>query len=315
VADLAVRVAGPAPPETVRRELRRVLHDPRLDVCYWAEASGRYVDADGRPADIGQLKAGRMEIPVTGSNGRTRLAVILIDPSAGRDQLLLEGALSASRIALENERLQADLRIQLAETRESRARIVEAGLAERRDLEQNLHDGAQARLVGLAARLAAIRAGTADPAVTSALDHAARELLLALGELRDLARGILPGILSQSGIGPAVEVVVERLPIQVSLDITPQRYPPAVEATAYFVICEALANTIKHAGCGSADVRVWEAAQMLNVRIRDKGRGGAQPRSAGLSALADRVGALSGDISITSPPGTGTSLTARIPCG
>jgi signal transduction histidine kinase len=314
VADLAVRVASPAQPDAVRRELRRVLHDPQLDVCYWVPASMRYVDADGHPADLGQLRAGRLEIPVTGSDGRTKLAVILIDPSAGRDQLLLEGALSASRMALENERLQADLRTQLAETRESRARLLEHGLAERRALERNLHDGAQARLVGLAARLAAIRAGTADAAVTSALDHAGRELLLALGQLRDLARGILPGILSQSGIGPAVEVVVEGLPIQVSLNMTARRYRPAIEATTYFVICEALANTVKHAGCRSADVRVWEANQILHVRVQDQGRGGAQPGSPGLAALADRVEAVGGDISIDSPPGVGTTLRARIPC-
>jgi signal transduction histidine kinase len=314
VADLAVRLAGPGRPVTVREELRRVFRDPGLDLCYWAPAAKRYEDDSGTAADLAELGAGRMIIPVTGSDGRTPLAIILADPSVRRDQLLLEGAVSASAMALENERLQADLRARLAETSASRARIAEAGFAERRRIERNLHDGAQQRLLGLAARLSAARARTTDPAVISALDHAGAELRQALSELRDLARGILPAILGQSGIGPAIEGVVERLPIRVSLDVTARRYRPGVEGTAYLVLCEALTNTVKHSACRAAEVHVWEEDEMLVVQARDKGCGGADPAAAGLSALADRVRALGGDIAIDSPPGFGTCLTARIPC-
>ncbi len=313
VADLAVRLSGPAPAEAVRDELRRVLRDPRLDLYYWMPGGQNYVDTAGRPVDLPDTGNGRLVIRVSGS-GQSPLAAILAHPSARRDRVLLDGALGASRMALENERLQADLRARLEEATASRARIAEAALAERRRLERNLHDGAQQRLIGLAATLAATRAEVTDPAVISALDHASTELLEALRELRDLARGILPAILSQSGVGPAVEGVVERIPIHVRLDITATRYRAAVEATAYFVICEALANAVRHARAPRAEVRVGEEDRMLVVHVTDNGRGGADPRGAGLAALADRVKALGGEITIDSPAGGGTQLTARIPC-
>lgn len=315
IADLAVQLATPDPAKPVRDALRKALHDPQLDICYWMPASRAYVDGAGRPADPGHPGPGQLAIPMTGSDGVTPLAVLFADHSTVSDGPLLKGALSASRMALENARLQADLQAQLQETKASRARIMEASLAERRKLERNLHDGAQQHLLGLAARLGAIKVKAKDPDVIASMDHISAEILEVLGELRALAQGILPPVLEQSGIGAAVEGVIERLHLPVRLQACTGRLPPAIEATAYFVVSEALANTVKHAQAHSADVRICRADEVLIVEVSDDGRGGADAAGTGLSALADRVASLGGQFGVTSTQGEGTRLTARIPCG
>lgn len=314
VAELTVQLAVQDPPQPVRDALRRALHDPHLDICYWVPASGTYVDSTGRRADPDQPRPGQLAIPITGSDGGTPLAVLFADQSTVRDRPLLDGVLCASQMALENARLQADLQAQLEETKASRIRIVEASLAERRRLERNLHDGAQQHLLGLAAKLAVARVTATDPAVITSMDHISAELLDVLGELRALAQGILPPVLEQSGIAAAVEGAIERLPLPVRLEAKTERLPPAIEATAYFVVSEALANTIKHAQAHSAEVRIRQEAKMLIVQIEDDGQGGANPAGTGLAALADRVTTLGGLLTVTSPPGNGTRLTASIPC-
>ena len=314
VAELTVHLAGLDPAKPVRDALRRTLHDPRLDICYWVPASGGYVDSSGRPADPHHPGPGQLAIPITGSDGATPLAVLFADQSTVRDRPLLDGALSASQMALENARLQADLRAQLKETRASRARIAEASLAERRRLERDLHDGAQQRLLGLAAKLAAARVKAADPAVISVMDHISAELVEALDELRTLARGILPPVLAQSGIAAAVESVIEHLPLPVRLDAATGRLESGIEATAYFVVSEALANTVKHAQAHGAEVRIREEEKVLIIQVDDDGQGGADPAGTGLAALADRVTTLGGQLTVVSPPGKGTCLTASIPC-
>ena len=199
----------------------------------------------------------------------------------------------------------------------SRARIVEAGDAERRRLERNLHDGAQQRLVSLslALRLARTRLQTDPESSTALLEAASEELATALEELRELARGIHPAILTDRGLTPALEALASRSPVAVSINAVPEeRLPPQVEAAAYYVVSESLANVAKYAGASRVDVSVSYRDGWAFVEVADNGRGGADPaRGSGLLGLADRVEALAGNLDVESPAGAGTRVRARIP--
>lgn len=230
---------------------------------------------------------------------------------------LLVARLRSRRLNEANARLQHQVEAQLEEVRASRARIVEAGDRERRRVERDLHDGAQQRLVSLSLELQVARRALGDdgdPAVRLSLDRAADEAIAALAELRDLALGIHPLILTESGLGAAVETLADRSSIEVAIDIGPARYPSAVEGAAYFVIAEALTNVTKYAQASRAIVRVSEQDGSLSVQVDDDGIGGADPRSgSGLRGLADRLDALEGTLAVSSPIGGGTRVSARIP--
>jgi signal transduction histidine kinase len=205
-----------------------------------------------------------------------------------------------------------------AELRQSRARIVEATDSERRRLERDLHDGAQQRLVALSLALRMARSrlrGDGDAAAGAGLDEAVRELKTALVELRELARGIHPAILTEAGLGPAIDSLAARSTVAASVLALPdRRLSPAVEATAYFVVSEALANVVKYASATSATVAAECPADVLRVVIADDGVGGADPAGGtGLRGLADRVAAIGGSLSIVSPIGGGTRVIAEIP--
>jgi PAS domain S-box-containing protein len=210
-----------------------------------------------------------------------------------------------------------------AEAREellaSRARIVEAGDAERRRLERNLHDGAQQRLVSLSLslRLAQAKLASDAHAADEILSGASVELALALEELRELARGIHPAVLTDRGLGPALESLADRTPIPVEFDRLPDdRLPPPVEAAAFYVVSEALANVAKYAEASSVSVSVAQEDGYAVVEVADDGVGGADPTGgSGLRGLSDRVAALEGRLAIVSPPGAGTRIRAEIPCG
>jgi signal transduction histidine kinase len=231
--------------------------------------------------------------------------------------VLLVSRLRARRLADSNARLQRQVEAQLEEVRASRARIVEAGDRERRRVERDLHDGAQQRLVALSLELRLARnamGDDADPAIRSRLDRATEEAQAALAELRDLALGIHPLVLTESGLGAAVESLVDRSPVDVAVDIGPERYEPAVEGAAYFVIAEALTNVAKYARATTARVHAARHGDDLRIEVRDDGIGGADPRSgSGLRGLADRLAALDGTMNVESPVGGGTRVSARIP--
>jgi signal transduction histidine kinase len=214
------------------------------------------------------------------------------------------------------------------ELRRSRARIVDAGAAERRRLERDLHDGAQQRLVGLALslRLLSTKLGDAEPAVTIALEAAREDLRSAIGELRELARGIHPAALTAGGLGAALPALVERSPIPTSIVAVPEeRFPDAVEVTTYFLVSEALANVGKHAHATSAWVRAETEGGDLVVEVADDGVGGAteaaalldgrraEPAGTGLLGMQDRVLAVGGELVIEARQGGGTIVRARIP--
>jgi PAS domain S-box-containing protein len=210
------------------------------------------------------------------------------------------------------ERKQAE-----AELRASRVRLVEAQDTERRRLERNLHDGAQQRLVSLALvlRLARERAGEAPKAARDLLDQVSEELTLALAELRELARGIHPAILTERGLRPALEGIADRSPIPVELRQVPDaRLPEAVEAAVYYVVSEALANVVKYARASAATVVLTQADGRISVEVTDDGIGGADAaKGSGLRGLADRVAALNGRLEIESARSGGTRLRAEIP--
>jgi signal transduction histidine kinase len=212
--------------------------------------------------------------------------------------------------------LDAELRESLEELRASRARLVEAGDAARRRLERDLHDGAQSRLVALAMLLRSARnRAAADPELAAILDRAQGELQTSLAELRELARGIHPAVLTDRGLEPALQTLVSRAPVPVTVDADdPDRLPGPVESAAYFVVSEGLANVAKYARATQATVAVRRANGSVIVEVTDDGVGGADVAGgSGLRGLADRVAALDGTLSLESPPGRGTRLQAKIP--
>ena len=220
-------------------------------------------------------------------------------------------------LAADNARLQAEITAQLAEVRASRVRIIAAGDAERKRVERDLHDGAQQRLVSLtlALRLARSRLGEdLDPSAALSLDQASSDAKAALSELRELARGIHPQILTEAGLGPAVESLAARSSVDIRVEIGEARFSSAVEGAAYFTISEALANVAKYAEASQAIVRAGRLDDVLLVEVADDGIGGADPSTGtGLRGLADRLESVNGSLSIQSPIGEGTRLVARIP--
>jgi PAS domain S-box-containing protein len=203
------------------------------------------------------------------------------------------------------------------ELRASRTRIVEAADAARRKIERDLHDGAQQRLVTLAleVRLARSRLDKEPESAGPFLERLGKELAGASEELRELARGIHPALLTERGLAPAIQTLVARAPVPVEvLELPDDRLPPVTEATAYFTVAEALTNVAKYAAATHATVRLTRENGALSVEVRDDGVGGAHASpGSGLSGLADRVGAADGSLSVTSPPGEGTLVRAVIP--
>jgi signal transduction histidine kinase len=243
-------------------------------------------------------------------------AVIATVPFAFLYGLLRTRLSEADLVAEENVRLDAELQARLDDLRESRARIVQAGDAARRKLERDLHDGAQQRLVGLALDLRLAREKLADdPAAAAAmLDDASTELARATEELRELARGIHPAVLSDRGLAAAVESLAKRAPLPVEIDASLEdRLPEPVEAAAYFVVSEALTNVVRHSGADRAEVGMRRDDGRLVVEVADDGTGGADPGGSGLRGLADRVAALDGRLRVDGPAGGGTIVRADIP--
>jgi signal transduction histidine kinase len=222
----------------------------------------------------------------------------------------------ADVVAEENVRLDAELQARLDELRESRARIVQAGDAARRKLERDLHDGAQQRLVGLALDLRLAREKLDDDPAAAAemLDEASAELARATEELRELARGIHPAVLSDRGLEAAVESLAKRAPLPVELDASvDERLPEPVEAAAYFVVAEALTNVVRHAGADRAKIAIRRDDGRVRVEVSDDGAGGADSTGSGLRGLADRVAALDGRLVVEDPSSGGTIVSAEIP--
>jgi signal transduction histidine kinase len=314
VADLVVELGDDPRAPGLRETVARALGDPSLELGQ-AEGDG-FVDAGGAPLAVPPLgDAGRAATILR--RGGAAVGVLVHDPAVLEQPELLRGVAAAAALAVENERLAAEVRSQLHEVEASRARIVAAGDAERRRVERDLHDGAQQRLVTLALTLEMARSGLdgSSPGAAAILDRARQELELGLSELRELARGLHPTVLTEAGLGAAVEVLAERSRVPVRASVPDRRFPGATEAAAYFVVAEALTNVHKYAEARSIEIAVREEDGAIQVEVRDDGRGGADPATGtGLRGLADRVAAAGGQFEVESPLGGGTTVRARIPC-
>jgi signal transduction histidine kinase len=315
VSDLVVELGDLPAAGELERLLSRALRDPSLTVGRWDAARGEYLRADGTTLALPDEASGRTATLI--DRAGTPLAAIVHDAALREEESLLTSVAAAARLVVENDGLQAEVRAQLAEVRASRARIVAAADAERRRLERDLHDGAQQRLVSTCLDLKLAASSTADPAARRTLAAAAESLQEALAELRELARGIHPAVLTDEGLGPALRSLAERSRLPTDLDYrVPDRLAATVEATAYFVASEALANVAKHANATRASVAVTRPDGHLVVRVADDGVGGADPaRGSGLRGLMDRVGAVDGRLLVTTPDTGGTTVVAEIPCG
>jgi signal transduction histidine kinase len=318
IADLVVRLDSLPPLAVLQASLRDALGDPSLEVYRWEPAVAGMVDAGGRPSALPDGDVLGRTVLTIGDGPQPDL-VIAHDPSLRDDPGLVSAAIAAVRLSAENERLQAEVRAQLESVRASRTRIVEAQDDERRRIERDLHDGAQQRLVSLQLSLQMLRKGLgpeADPATLAELDAASAEATAAIADIRELARGVHPAILSESGLGAALASLADRTPLPVLVtDDVDGRLPATVEATAYFVAAEALTNAIKHAQATRVEIRTWVDGDRLRIEVRDDGRGGADPDAgSGLTGINDRVTALGGSMRIVSHAGAGTRLDVDLPC-
>jgi signal transduction histidine kinase len=318
VADLVVELGGPLPPGRMRDALAAALHDRSLDVVFWLPDRGVWVQESGETVDAPREDAGRY-VTILARDGDT-IAALIHDPVLADQPGLVSSVAAAAALAMENERLHAQARAHLIDTMASRTRIVAAASAERRRVERNLHDGAQQRMLNLmlALRLAKVRLGAGGyEEADTAIDAAGAELTSALSELRELARGIHPAVLTHAGLGPAVLALAQRssVPVLLTDDLGKQRFREGVEETAYFIISEALANVSKHAHATQAIVRIRERDGDVIVDVTDDGIGGADMAAGeGLRGLQDRVEAYSGRLHIDSQAGNGTHLMAALPC-
>ena len=314
VGELVVHLEE-TPVDGLRDELALALEDPTLGLGLWIPDRGIYVDAAGTELPVPEDGAERAVTLI--EHEGAPLAVLVHDPTLREEPKLVEAVAAAARLALVNARLHAEVRAQLETVQESRARIVAAADEERRRIERDLHDGAQQRLVALALELrsAQRQLGTSGAELERLLSSTADELQVAVEELRSLAQGIHPGILTQGGLAHALEELAARAPLPVTVDATPERFPPEIEATAYFVACEALTNVVKHAGASKASIDARRANGLLVIEVADDGAGGAQQSGgSGLRGLTDRVEARGGRLVVESVPGSGTRVRGELPC-
>jgi signal transduction histidine kinase len=316
VADLLVQLhANPAPAD-LPALFARALRDPSLTLAYWLPQYGTWADLDGRPVELPADDSGRMTTMI--ERDGVRLAALVHSRSLADEPELLDAVSAAAGIALENGRLHAELRAKLEELRGSRERVLEAGQKERQRLERNLHDGAQQRLIALSLDLRMLEGRLAgDPEARAQIDLARQEIAQSLEELRDVAHGLHPAVVTGHGLEVALESLAARAPVPVRLNVDlEERVDEQLEVAAYYVVSESLANIGKHAQATSATIDVGRANGRLIVEIVDNGVGGADSETgSGLRGLADRVEALDGRLQVWTPGGGGTRVRAEMPCG
>jgi signal transduction histidine kinase len=336
LSELTRRVAMVEAGDDLLPRMARILAEAcaAVDAQVWLVVDGHPQLAGAWPLDAAVPPAPRIELgspraaaaryAVPVHHAGELLGVLTVSPRPGegltpRERTLVAELGLQAGLVLQNIRLESELRAHVDELRASRARIIQAEDLERRRIERDLHDGAQQRLVLLAYSLGMARArfGTrGDVELRKTLDEAVAQAQLALAELRSFARGIHPAILTEAGLGPALQSLAERSPVPATVDgDVIGRLPAPVEATAYFVVCEALANVARHAEASAVAIHVARHDGRLVVEVADDGVGGAAAeRGSGLRGLADRVLVVNGRFEVHSPPGGGTRLVAEIPC-
>jgi signal transduction histidine kinase len=282
--------------ELLRQVLRIHLRDADLELLVWSREQDTYLTPEGHAAP--PAADGRPNHVVTGRDGGP-LAMLVPGPAGVREPELLTTAVALTRLALANSQLSR--------------RLVTTEYLARQEVAADLHDGAQAELCGLRVVLASA-ARTADPDTLERLEEARRQVDAALRDLRNLSHGIYPHTLARFGLRAALEETAARLDLPAAISTPDEPLHPAVEKTVYFLICEALTNAAKHAAPTMVDVAIVREPTGILATVTDDGRGGADPAGTGLARLGDRVQALGGGLTVTSVPGAGTRLEARIPC-
>ena len=319
LASLAIQLESRPGPDDLQAAVREALGDRFAQLFVWDPKGASWLDAGGQVVAAPEESDGQVVMML--EHNEEPYAAIRHDRLLREDPGLIAATTALLRLALDNERLAAEVQERLSQVRSSRARLVEAAEAERRRLERDLHDGAQQRLIAVALALQQARSEAAKDSPGAGflgrLDDTAAELLAAIDELRELARGIHPAVLTEDGLPVAVASLARRSSVPVELDVRIEgRLPAAVETVAYYVVAEALTNVTRHARARSAVVRMERNNGHLEIYVSDDGAGGADTSvGTGLRGLADRLDAISGTLSIESPPMGGTRLTARIPCG
>ena len=312
VTDLVVEL-GEARSGTLQDALAGAFGDPTLKIGFWLPESGGYVDAAGASLGLPEPGSDR-RATVIERDGRA-VAMLVHDPAVLDDPALVEAVGAATRLAAVNARLQAEVRVQVAEVQASRGRLIRAGDGERRRLEQRLREGAERRLSGLTEELdRAHDIAGASPETMGQIERGESQLARTLSELRELAAGLHPRALGEDGLLGALAALAERSTFPVNLTVPSRRLPSEVEAATYFVCSEALANVAKYASATHVSLVVTAPEGGVRVEVADDGIGGADPmRGSGLRGLADRVEALGGTFRVESPTGQGTRLTADFP--
>jgi signal transduction histidine kinase len=311
VTDLVVELGPARRSQGVRHALARVLGDPSLTIGYWLSDGGRYVDLEGNPFALPEPGVGRATTVV--ERDGQRIAALVHDASLLDDPQLVVAVREAAGLMLVNDRLQVEAEARLTELRASRERIVTARDEQRRRLARRLHDRVERRLTDVAAEVRRARASTAADQL-ELLDLIDGELDEARDELRALGRGIHPRLLTERGLAPALAALGEHAPVPVALTVPDGRLPAGVEAAAYFVCSEALANVAKHAHATRVRCDVGRNGDTLHLTVADDGVGGADAGlGSGLRGLSDRVEALGGRLRISSPPGSGTTIAVTLP--
>ena len=308
---LVVHLAGRQEPRALRDALSSTVGDPALEIAYRVDQS--WVDEAGQPVELPFPEQGDQRVVTLVEDGGTLVAALLHDPNALRDATLAQSVVAAVRLVLANVRLRAEDAARMREVAASRRRLVEAGDEERRRLREQLRGGAEQLLAGVSADLnssAVQHEGAKALALLSLVD----ELDAAAEDLTRFAQGVHPRALTEHGLAQALRELAGRAPVPVAVDVPTRRYPAPQEAAAYFVCAEALANVAKYAGATGASISVVDRDARLVVSVADDGRGGAEPtRGSGLHGLDDRVEALGGRLSISSPAGEGTRIEADLP--
>ncbi len=313
VANMFVELSANPAPADLRDAFARALRDPSLVLAYWLPDRGEWADEGGRYVEVPSPDPGRSTTMIE-ADGEP-VAALLHEAALEDERELLDAVGAAGAIALENARLQAELRARITELSESRGRVIEAEQNARRRLERDLHDGAQQRLIAISLELGQI-AAESDAETSARLDETRLEVARSLEELRDLARGLHPSVVTQHGLTVALESLASRatVPVAVSSDLDGTRFQGSLEVAAYYVAAESLANVGKHAHANSASIGVSRAGGELVIVVADDGVGGADADSgSGLRGLADRVEALNGVLEVRGGDSGGTVVQARFP--
>jgi signal transduction histidine kinase len=304
VTGLVVDLGSPSERTSLPSKLARALGDPSLAVGYYVPETGGYVDDAGRAVERPEPDSGRAATTI--DDGGEPVAILVHDAGLLTDRRLVDSVAAAARVAVANARLRAETQARASELDDSRRRILEAGDAQRRRLEERLRLGPERLLADVASLLAE----TGSPEVS----ELQAELESTRQELRKFAHGVHPAVLTERGLMPALRQLADRSVIPVEIQGQVGRLPPLVEAAAFFVCSEALANAAKHAGATHIVVDIHQRFGAVSLSVTDDGVGGADPvLGSGLRGLADRVAALGGGLSVASPPGGGTRIVAELP--